>query len=53
MDALRFFETNYPPGQKSSDQKSQLKKAANFKFFKAYNKSSATEIISRINEVVD
>jgi hypothetical protein len=21
LDALRFFETNYPPGQKSSDQK--------------------------------
>lgn len=34
-------------------KKSQLKKAANFKFFKAYNKSLANEIISRINEFVD
>ena len=42
-ELLRFLETNYSPGQKSLDLKSQLKKAANFKFFKADDKSSATE----------
>jgi hypothetical protein len=52
-ELLRFLETNYPPGQKSSDLESQLKKAANFKYFKSDDKSSATEIISRINEVMD
>ena len=50
-ELLRFLETNYPPGQKSSDLRSQLKKAANFKFFKAETKSSA--IFSRINAVMD
>ena len=39
---LRFLETNYPPGQKSSDLESQLKKTANFKFFKSDDKRSAT-----------
>ena len=50
---IRFLETKYPPGQKASDLESQLKKTANFKAYKADNKCTATENISKINDVMD